>query len=198
MVTENDAVAPRSTAEVPTSAPTTTGGKVGGKGAKSAWIQRPAGWRWGGSLNAWICLRVSKEISCKRQEGVMQLSYRDRPCIAWYIHVHNLSGEGFSGPSKIRASAVVSLPNIYIYTCFHDMEIDRWIDRYACMHAWIHLRWFTLVNQRHQDGSRASAAQTSAASGSSQPLGFSGSPVTWRCSKKHGFIVINDGQQPIG
>ena len=46
MVTENDAVAPRSTAEVPTSAPTTTGasgGKVGGKGAKSARIQRPAG-----------------------------------------------------------------------------------------------------------------------------------------------------------
>ena len=37
---------------------------------------------------------------------------RDRPCIAWYIHVHNLSREGFSGPSKIRASAVVSLPNM--------------------------------------------------------------------------------------
>ena len=44
--------------------------------------------------------------------AVMQLSYRDRPCIAWYIHVHNLSREGFSGPSKIRASAVVSLPNM--------------------------------------------------------------------------------------
>ena len=44
--------------------------------------------------------------------GVMQVSYRDRPCIAWYIHVHNLSREGFSGPSKIRASAVVSLPNM--------------------------------------------------------------------------------------
>ena len=45
MVTENDAGAPRSTAEVPTFAPTTTGesgGKVGGKGAKSARIQRPA------------------------------------------------------------------------------------------------------------------------------------------------------------
>ena len=36
MVTENDAVAPGSTPKVPTSAPTTTGGKVGGKGAKSA------------------------------------------------------------------------------------------------------------------------------------------------------------------
>ena len=35
-----------------------------------------------------------------------------RPCIAWYIHVHNLSREGFSGQNKIWASAVVSLPNM--------------------------------------------------------------------------------------